>query len=169
MSHRSPRCFHILLRGAFPASASCVFSATLEAMNGFTSGFVFDPQLHRLDNKIYLLRNITGNVTTLHVASKRDGVDGPVAVEASRDGTLAFVANARSKTILSVHLAGSPPALYSCRFVPATLSPLHGNALFRLTEPSDGPMRWFDGDHSEPRVVFVPPFHAGSGGSLEKQ
>ena len=116
-----------------------------------------------LDNRIYLLRNITANVATVLIAGKHDGVDGPVAVEASRDGKRAFVANAHAKTILTVDLAGGPSALYACHCVPASLSPLNGNALYQLTEPSEGPMWLFDGDAAEPRIVFVPAPVPGSG------
>lgn len=119
-------------------------------------------------DKIYLLRNVTGNVATLLIADKRDGVNGPVAAEASRDGKRIFVANARSKTILSVELADDSHVLYPCHFVPTTLSHLKGNALYRITEPSTkGPMWLFDGDAAQPRTVFVPAYYAGS--NQEKQ
>ena len=113
-------------------------------------------------DKIYLLRNVTGNVATLLMADKHDGVDEPVAVEASRDGRQAFAANARSKTILTVELANGAHVLHACRCVPTTLSHLSGNALYRITEPSKGPMWLFDGDAPQPRIVFVPAFYAGS-------
>jgi hypothetical protein len=121
----------------------------------------------KADDKIYLLRNVTGNVATLLIADHREGVDQPVAVEASRDGRQMFAANARSKTILSVELANGAHALHSCHCVPTTLGHLKGNALYRITEPSKGPMWLFDGDAPQPRVVFVPAFYAGS--NREKQ
>ena len=115
----------------------------------------------RADDRIYLLRNATGNVATLLIADKHDGVDQPVAVEASGDGRQIFAANARSKTILTVDLANGAHVLHSCHCVPTTLSHLNGNALYRITEPSKGPMWLFDGDAPQPRIVFVPAYYAG--------
>lgn len=122
-----------------------------------------------LDNKIYLVRNITGNVATILVASDHDGVDGPVAVQASRDGKFAIVANSRSKTILTFDLEGGSPARYSCHCTPTTLRHLNGNALYQLTELKQGPLWLFDGDAPEPRIVFVPPYSTGSGEIQEQQ
>jgi len=116
----------------------------------------------KIEDKIYLLRNVTGNVATLLIADKREGVEGPVAVEASRDGKQMFAANARSKTILTFELGTGAHALHSCHCVPTTLNHLTGNALYQLTEPSKGPMWLFDGDDPHPRVVFVPAYYAGS-------
>ncbi len=116
----------------------------------------------RTGDRIYLLRNVTGNVATLLMADKHDGVDEPVAVEASRDGRQAIATNARSKSILTVELASGAHVLHACHCVPTTLSHLSGNALYRITEPSKGPMWLFDGDAPQPRVVFVPALYAGS-------
>jgi hypothetical protein len=121
----------------------------------------------KTEDKIYLLRNVTGNVATLLIADKGEGVAGPVAVEASRDGKQIFAANARSRTVLTVELENGAHVLHSCHCVPTTLSHLKGNALYRITEPSKGPIWLFDGDAPHPRVVFVPAFYAGS--NQEKQ
>jgi len=121
----------------------------------------------KTDDRIYLLRNVTGNVATLLIADKHDGVDQPVAVEASRDGRQMFAANARSKTILTVDLANGTHVLHSCHCIPTTLSHLSGDAVFRITEPSKGPMWLFDGDGPHPRIVFVPAYYAAS--NQEKQ
>jgi len=124
----------------------------------------------RIDNKIYLVRNITRNPATIPLASHYDGVDGPVAVEASRDGQRAIVANTHSKTILTLDLDGGSPAVYSCHCVPTALRHLNGNAVFQLTESSPkGPVWLFDGDAPEPRIVFVPPYRAGSSEVQEHQ
>lgn len=110
------------------------------------------------DNGVFLVRNVSTNVATFRLASRIDGVDGPVAVAVSRDGKYGYVANASSKTILTLELAGGPPVLHSCHCTPATLSPMSGNAVFRLTDPSQAPMWLFDGDARTPRIVFVPPY-----------
>lgn len=115
------------------------------------------------DNGVFLVRNISTNVATFRLASRTDGVDGPVAVAVSRDGKYGYVANASSKTILTLEFAGGPPVLHSCHCTPATLSPMNGNAVFRLTDPSQAPMWLFDGDARTPRIVFVPPYRPSAG------
>jgi hypothetical protein len=96
------------------------------------------------------------------LAGPDDGIAGPAAVAVSADGRHAVVANADSGTVAEFELEGAARVVVPCRCSPATLERLNGNAIFRLNEPSAGPMRLFDGDFAEPRVLFVPPVEAAA-------
>jgi hypothetical protein len=109
------------------------------------------------EDKLWLVRDVAGSSNALLIAGERDGVAGPVAVASSADNQRALVANSRSSTVAVFDLSGGAPAVVSCPCVPALLDRLTGNAVFRLTEPSAGPMWLFDGDSAELRTVFVPP------------
>ena len=89
------------------------------------------------------------------IASRRDGLGKPIAVESDSAGRI-FVADQAGKvTILN---RGRGPALsLSCGCAPTGLFRLSGTATFRLTDPSDGPMWVLDASGTDARIVAVPP------------
>jgi hypothetical protein len=114
----------------------------------------------RLRNALYRIRDAAGSGEVILLASEGGGVSAPVSVAASADGSRFFVANSgsatSSATIGYLSAAGGPLTLLGCSFSPTTLAPLSGNAVFRLTELSGEPLRVFDGDAIEPRLLLVP-------------
>jgi hypothetical protein len=107
-----------------------------------------------LENKIILLRNSSD--ATL-VAS----VDGPTAVAASIDNRKIIAASSSSRSITTISLDDGTSVSTACGCKPVTLARLQGDAVFRITELSDGPAWIFDGGGPEPRVLFIP--QAGGG------
>jgi hypothetical protein len=107
---------------------------------------------------VYLVRDVTGAAETTLLAAEADGISEPIAVAASNDGKRVFAASARSRAVAVIELAAGAITVTSCSCEPSALAALNGNAVFRLTEPSGGPVWLFDGDSSEPRIVFVPPY-----------
>lgn len=110
----------------------------------------------RARNMVYLVRDVTGALEARSLAGERDGVSGPLAVEASRDNLRVFIANAESSSVVALDLATGLATLVPCPYPVTGLRRLSGNAVFALSEPSDGPLPLFDGDSSEPRIVLVP-------------
>lgn len=111
-----------------------------------------DPAL----NRVYLVRDVSGSGETLLLASEREGLTEPVAVAASSDNALVFVATARSG-IATVSVASGEIAWTSCECTPSGMSRLAGRSVFRLSEPAEGAPLWvYDGSGVEARVVFVP-------------
>ena len=108
-------------------------------------------------NKIYLVQDVTGSAQATAILIDSDGVANPVAVESSGDNRLTLVANSQSGTVLILDQAGGAPVSVRCFCVPSGLTRLSGNAVFRLTELSSGPLWLIDADAPEPRILFVPP------------
>jgi hypothetical protein len=118
-------------------------------------------------NQIYLLKDRSGDSDATLLAGEAQGIASPVAVAISRDGKRAFVANSGNPGIASIDLVGGDVTITPCRRPPAQLAPMNGNAVFRLTEPSAETMWLFDGDASEPQIVFVPPYRPASEDSAQ--
>jgi hypothetical protein len=118
----------------------------------------------RRRNALYRVRDAAGAGAVVLLASEGDGVSAPLAVAASADSTRFFLANAgsttssagSSATIGYMSAAGGPLTLLPCSCSPSALAPLSGNAVFRLTEVSGGPLWLLDGDAIEPRLLLVP-------------
>jgi hypothetical protein len=108
------------------------------------------------DHKVYLLRFVTGVTATLPLAGEAQGVTSPRAVGVSRDQRRVYVANAGSKEIVAINLTDGVTARYACPCEPSAVRRMNGTAVFRLTEPTNGPFWLFDGDLPQPRIVFVP-------------
>ena len=113
-------------------------------------------------SKVYLVKDTAGTSETTLLADETSGISGPVAVAASMDGKRVFVANSGSPGVASVDLAGGVVAVTSCRCAPTQLAAVNGNAVFRLSGPSGGPVWLFDGDGDEPRIVFVPQYRSAA-------
>jgi hypothetical protein len=108
-------------------------------------------------NTVVEASHLTSNMSLASLASGTDGVSNPAAVAISADGRLAAVANAKGSSVLRLDLSGqSAPVKTVCRCSPAELVPLAGNFAFRLNEPGSGTVWAFDGNGSQPRVLFIP-------------
>jgi len=109
-------------------------------------------------NQIHRLRNVTGAVESDIVAGPKEDVAAPVAVALSHDGKRAFVANSKSGIIAILDLQSKTEiGKLSCGCMPTGLERLAGDDVFRLTEPSSGPMWVLEVDSLQSRIVFVPP------------
>lgn len=109
-------------------------------------------------NQIYRLRNVTGAVESDVVAGPKEGVAAPVAVAVSHDGKRAFVANGKSGIIAVFDLqAKTETGKLSCGCTLTGLDRLAGEDVFRLTEPTTGPMWVLEVSALQSRIVFVPP------------
>ena len=108
-------------------------------------------------NTVWLIPNAAGAAGVSPLAGAADGVEAPVGVAFSDDGSTAYLANARSNAILVLAIAGGPPrASLPCSCAVTTLQAV-GSGAFRLTE-SLGEALWFlDTARAEPMLVFVPP------------
>jgi len=104
-------------------------------------------------NRVAWIR-ASGEVIPL--AGDAEGILDPVAVGVSRDNRRVFVANAGSRAVAVLDLAGGPASLVACQCELTGLERMQGNAVFRLSDPTADPMWVFDGDAREARVVFVP-------------
>lgn len=109
-----------------------------------------------LENRVYVIRDATGAAVALQAAGPDEGITRPVAIAASHDGRLVFVANSEPGTLTVLDLSEAGVSAFPCECAPTSLERLAGASVFRLTEPSQNPMWLFDGDSSPPRLVFVP-------------
>ena len=89
------------------------------------------------------------------IASGRDGLGAPIAVESDSAGRI-FVADQAGNVTILDRSHGSVVSL-PCGCTPTGLFRLSGTATFRLTEPSDGPMWVLDASGADARIVAVPP------------
>lgn len=109
-----------------------------------------------LRNQVSLIRNVTGSPEVSVIAAGPEGISNPVAVEVSLDSRTAVIANGDSGMVTTVDLQSRASSTVSCGCRPTGLYRLKGNAVFRLTEPSDEPVLVFDSDGVQARVVFLP-------------
>lgn len=105
-------------------------------------------------NELLLVRDAGGSSELRVLAGERDGISQPSAVAAF--GRRVFAANRAARTVLALDASGGVASQFPCDCAPARLDPLHGPAVFRLTESGEGPIFLFDGGGEEPRIVFVP-------------
>ena len=122
--------------------------AALAFLRNSTDALVAD----RLRNTLYRLHG----AEIVPLAAAADGIAAPVSIAASADGSRIFVVNSATATVGFVGAAGGPWTLLSCSCSPATLAPLAGNAVFRLTEVSEEPLWILDADSPDPRLLLVP-------------
>ena len=129
---------------------------------GFISAMAFRPQTHDAliaysqIHQVSLLRNATEAAEFQVLAGANDGVSAPVAVEFASRGLTAFVANSDTGNVTILDLTGGPARSISCDCRPTSLYRLSGDSLFRLNDPSSGPVLLLDGSGIQPRIVFVP-------------
>ena len=104
---------------------------------------------------VYVIRELRGAGHLETIASSRDGLGSPVAVESDSAGRI-FVADQAGKVIILDRSHGSVVSL-TCGCTPTGLFRLSGTAAFRLTEPSNGPMWVLDASGADARIVAIPP------------
>jgi hypothetical protein len=104
---------------------------------------------------VYIIRDLRGVGRMEMVASGRDGLGAPIAVESDSAGRIFLTDQAGNLTILD-RGRGSILSL-PCGCAPAGLFRLSGTATFRLTEPSDAPMWVLDASGADARIVAIPP------------
>jgi len=104
---------------------------------------------------VYVIRDLRGTGRMETIASARDGLGAPIAVESDSAGRI-FVADQAGKVTILDRSRGSVVTL-TCGCAPTGLFRLSGSATFRLTEPSDGPMWVLDASGADARIVAIPP------------
>jgi hypothetical protein len=104
---------------------------------------------------VYIIRDLRGTGRMELIASARDGLGTPIAVESDSAGRI-FVADHAGNVTIFDRSRGSVVSL-SCGCTPAGLFRLSGTATFRLTEPSDAPMWVLDASGADARIVAIPP------------
>jgi hypothetical protein len=104
---------------------------------------------------VYVIRDPRGTGRLETIASGRDGLGTPIAVESDSAGRIFVADQAGSVTILD-RAHGSVVSL-PCQCVPTGLFRLSGTATFRLTEPSGAPMWVLDASGPDARIVAIPP------------
>jgi hypothetical protein len=127
-------------------------ASAISFLSGTHNALIADEQ----NNAVLLIQDVTGAAITSTVAGASEGIAHPLAVEASEDNRLAFIANGRSRSISTVDLQSGRLSSLACNCTPTGLHRLKGNAVFRLNELSDANLQLFDAGVSEPRVLFVP-------------
>jgi len=143
-------------------SASVAVACLAQGLGQFESGsdVGVTPQKGKVEfdsaaGAVYAIRDLRGAGRMETIASGRDGLGTPIAVESDSAGRI-FVADQAGKvTILN---GGRGPALsLSCGCAPTGLFRLSGTATFWLTDPSEGPMWVLDASGADARIVAVPP------------
>ena len=86
-----------------------------------------------------------------------NAIQTPVAVAGSADGHWAVVANGADASVVRLDLTGATTALkIACACQPAELAGFAGNAVFRLTAVSTGPVWMVDASAVTPQTLFIP-------------
>ncbi len=106
--------------------------------------------------RVYLARGLASQVTLELLAGEQDGITSPVAIEASRESRMIFVANRDSGVIVSIDPNSRAVTQFSCQCTPMLLNRLTGDSVFQLTDPSEQPVKIFDGGARGPRVLAIP-------------
>lgn len=114
----------------------------------------FEANLGQVDSGVKFLSR--GSGYTLFLAGKGEGISGPVAVAVSGDNRQIVIANSQPGSVAQVDISNGTVTAVPCECAVVGLQRLDGNAVFRLTEASEGLVRVFDGDAAEPRIVLVP-------------
>jgi hypothetical protein len=111
------------------------------------------------NNEVYLVRGAAAAGAVTLLAGPAQEIAGPVSVAASSDGRTAFIANAKTGTVVILDLAtGEPQKSISCRCQLTGLDRLAGGSLFRLNDVSERPLWLLDASPTRAvRMVFVPP------------
>ena len=104
---------------------------------------------------VYAIRDLRGAGRMETIASGRDGLGIPIAVESDSAGRIFVADQAGNVTILN--RGRGPVVSLPCGCAPTGLFRLSGTATFRLTDPSDGPMWVLDASGADARIVAVPP------------
>jgi hypothetical protein len=106
------------------------------------------------DQVVYLLNS--DNASTV-IAGGSDGIEAPVAAQASRNRKFIYIAAAGNGRILILNTEDGSRRELTCACALQSLARMSDEAVFRLGEMADGPMWLLDSAAAEPRLVFVPP------------
>lgn len=90
-------------------------------------------------NEVQLIRGVTSRRQSIVLATERDKVTNPFAIEATSDGR--FVAVAVPGGFASIPVQGGAVAITQCDCAPTELAPLTGGSVFRLTADIRAPIR----------------------------
>jgi len=102
------------------------------------------------------MRGIDQEASRISVASFGDGFNAIAGVAGSADGLRIFITSKKSETVTVVDLQTSLSTALPCHCVATGLHPLKGTSVFRLSDPSDGPVAVLDASSFEPRIIVVP-------------
>src|ERR1051326_8192905 len=105
----------------------------------------------------YLMMDIDHAASQIPLASAGNGVESFSNAAVAEDGQRVFLADTGSGVITAVDMQTQTSILISCQCRPTGLYRLSGNSVFRLTEPSDGPMMLLDASSGDPRIGIIPP------------
>jgi hypothetical protein len=156
-----------LFLAAGPAEAVSLYRIAMDGTSQFLASFRSVAALRLSANgrealladsaagAVYIIRELRGAGHMKMIASGRDGLGAPVAVESDSAGRIFVADQAGNLTILD-RSRGSVLSL-PCGCAPAGLFRLSGTATFRLTEPSDAPMWVLDASGADARIVAIPP------------
>jgi hypothetical protein len=156
-----------LFLAAGAAEAVSLYRVAVDGTSQFLASFRSVAALRLSDNgrealladsaagAVYVIRELRGAGHLETIASGRDGLGSPVAVESDSAGRI-FVADQAGKVIILDRSRGSVASL-TCGCTPTGLFRLSGTATFRLTEPSNGPMWVLDASGADARIVAIPP------------
>ena len=90
-------------------------------------------------NDVHLIQGVTSRRRFIGLATEREGVTNPFAIEATSDGR--FVAVAFPGGFAWMPAKGGPVAITPCDFALTELAPLAGGRVFRLTADIRAPIR----------------------------
>lgn len=102
-------------------------------------------------NQIGILRDVTGAAEWRVLAAEADGVANPVAVGADETRIVAVMSGGR---LLTFPRGTGDPQQFDCGCTATGLALLPGNARWRVTDGSDGPLWVLDSNAA--RLFFVP-------------
>ena len=104
-------------------------------------------------NEVQLIRGVTSRRQSIMLATERDEISNPFAIEATSDGR--FVAVAVPGGFASIPVQGGAVAMTRCDCAPTELTPLAGGSVFRLTADIRAPIRIAQVG-AESRTRFIP-------------
>ena len=104
-------------------------------------------------NEVQLIRGVTSRRQSIVLATERDEITNPFAIEATSDGR--FVAVAIPGGFASIPVQGGAVAITRCDCAPTELAPLSGGSVFRLTADIRAPIR-IARVGAEPDTRFIP-------------
>lgn len=107
-------------------------------------------------SEVYLIQDVPGTAQIGALGSAKDGLSQPEAIDAM-DARRVLVVNAGARNLMMLFRDGAPAQSIQCGCTPTALHQMSGNAIYRLTEPSQGPMWLLDGSRNEPRILAIPP------------
>jgi hypothetical protein len=103
-----------------------------------------------------LIRGIDEDAARQNLTAFGEGFDSISDVAATPDGRFVFVTTSSSDKVTVVDLAAGSSVVLPCNCRASGLHRLNGAAIFRLSEPADGPVAVMDFSSAEPRVVIIP-------------